>query len=408
LPHYPLPITHSPIAIAAITVTSPSSLAPVPIWLPDEPDIRAMLDVVLDRFDQQSGDLRARSIVLPVAPQLRSLARNDARADQTWEFVNELQRAGVLSIRGVRRNPYDPPWHGAKLGFPPASETVLRVWLARPAVESQVLQWRRAVERQAHHFPGGHAALLTRRIPIAGRSPEEVVAALARLGQIAVPATLRQLSTFAFWGDSKILDDRADLLTALFPQLEIRERPIVVAAYLPERIEGVLFIENQDTYTAAVSGRPAATVNHALVYMAGFRGAAVRIRAHDGACLHFGGPGGGSGRVNHSGEFERWWFSSTESRADALSFWGDLDFAGMQILKALRARFGEVLAWQPGYGPMLEDLRRSAQLRSTDEMQGQVDPGATGCSFADTQLLPAIRDYGFWHQERIASVKESE
>ena len=210
-------------------------------------------------------------------------------------------------------------------------------------------------------------------------------------------ATLRQLSTHAFWGDSKVLDERADLLTALFPALQIRERAIVVAVHLPLAIRGALFIENQDTYTAALGGEPPAVADHALIYMAGFRGAAARIRMRDGACLHFGGPG----MAGRSDEFERWWFG-VEPSAVAMSFWGDLDFAGMQILKSLRSRFGAVTAWRVGYEPMLADLRAAGRGASVQaEPHKQVDPGQTGCDYADSQLLPAIREHGFWHQERM-------
>jgi hypothetical protein len=367
-----------------------------PPWLQDEPQILELLAAVLNRFDQQPGETRSRAIVIPVSRYLASLARGDAQADQTWEFMRELERAGVLSIRCARRSAYDPQWQGANVAIPPTSEATLRAWLDRPATASPALQWRRAVEFHAHRFPGGHEPLLMRRIMIAGRSAQDVVAALARLGEIAGAATLRQLSTHAFWGDSKVLDDRADLVTALFPQLQIRERPLVVAVHLPLTIQGVLFIENQDTYTAAINGQPPATSDHALIYMAGFRGAAARIRMRDGACLHFGGPG----MASRSNEFERWWFQAAPG-AGAVGFWGDLDFAGMQILKSLRSRFADVNAWRPGYQPMLDDLRRSGGgLLQESELHRQVDPVATGCSYADAELLPAIRECGFWHQER--------
>lgn len=383
-----------------------------PPWLQDEPEIAALLSAVLDRFDQQPGDTRERAIVVPVARYLVVLGRGDAQADQTWEFVRDLERVGVLSIRHGRRSAYDPQWHNAKLAISPASEAALREWLKRPATAAPMLQWRRAVELHAQRFPGGHEALLPRRIAIPGRSAEEVVAALARLAEVDSAATLRQLSTYAFWGDSKVLDDRADLIAMLFPGLQVRERPIVVAVHLPMLIRGVLFIENQDTYTSAIGGQPSATVDHALIYMAGFRGAAARIRMRDGACLHFGGPG----IASRSSEFERWWFDAAplpnESAAAEVSFWGDLDFAGMQILKSLRSRFGAVSAWRAGYEPMLEDLRRcgvnplrDSELSARDFLrsQKQVDPGATGCSYADTQLLPAVRENGFWHQERVGT-----
>jgi hypothetical protein len=237
------------------------------------------------------------------------------------------------------------------------------------------------------------ALLATRRIALPGRSDSEVVAALARLAQVQRPATLRQLSTLAFWGDSKVLDERGDLIAAVFPGLQIRERPIVVAVNIPERVEGVLFIENQDNYSAAVDRELPASRALASIYLAGFRGTAARIRSRQGARLHFAGPG-----IDQRGRFERWWFDD-EPFAPGCYFWGDLDFASMQMLKSLRQRFGDVRAWKPGYEPMLAALRAAGA--GARLIEGQVDPETTGCDFADGVLLPAARKLGFWDQESM-------
>lgn len=365
-----------------------------PAWLQDESEILALLGAVLDRFDQQSGEQRSRAIHLSALEHLASLRRGDEQADQTWALVQELSRAGVLKVRLGRRGAYDAEWHDAKLAFAPTSELLLREWLNRPAEQSAMQLWREAVQAHAHLFPAGYEMLLTKRISIPGRTARQVVAALAGLGSVGRPATLRQLSARAFWGDSKILDERGELLAALFPQLQIRDRPIVVAVYLPERIDGVLFIENQDNYSAAIDGEPPASRNHAIVYLAGFRGTALRIRGKQGARLHFAGPGSDCRET-----FERWWYENAEMTARVF-FWGDLDFAGMQMLKSLRQRFGDVQAWRPGYEPMLADL--AAAGGGTRPMgHGQVDPVSTGCEFADTKLLPAVRAQGAWDQERM-------
>lgn len=369
-----------------------------PVWLQDEPEIRALLDAALDRFDQQSGEQRSRSTFLSARQYLPSLAKGDEQADRLWSLVRELAALGVLSIRLAKRGPLDPDWHGAKVAFAPDSESLLRQWLGRPALASPMVRWRQAVEAHAELFPAGHDALLARRIALAGRSDREVVAALARLAAVRRPATLRQLSTLAFWGDSKVLDDRGDLIAALFPDLPVRERPIVVAVNIPERFEGVLFIENQDNYSAAVDGEPAAAAELASVYLSGFRGTAARIRSRQGARLHFGGPG-----IAQRDRFERWWFDDAEPAQGSsfgLYFWGDLDFASMQMLKSLRQRFGEIRAWRPGYEPMLADLA-AMYGDNRPVMHRQVDPGSTGCPYADDVLLPAVRALGYWDQERI-------
>lgn len=361
-----------------------------PPWLDDEPTLQALLGVVLDRFDQQPARERQTAISLPAERHLPLLTRNDAAADQCWALVEDLAREGVLMIRAGRRGAYDAPWHGARLAFTLDCEDRLRAWLDRAATAPAMETWRRAVRRHAAAFPGGCAPLLQRRITLAGRDAEEVVAAIASLGRLRGPLTLRQLSAYAFWGNSKVLDERGDLVAALFPALAIAERPIVVAVHLPPSPRGVLFIENQDTYTAATRGLPAAARDFALVYAAGFRGTAQRIRHRSGALLHF------AGAIDARADFEQWWFDDGPL-VGSCYFWGDLDFPGMQILKTLRQRFNDVTAWQPGYAPMLAALRTGSGYRS-----GAADPqdlAPTGCPYADGVLLPAIRASGQVDQE---------
>ena len=368
-----------------------------PPWLADEAEIHSLLHRVLDRFDRQAGDERRRAVTLSAEKHLSSLARADLQADQTWALVRELERLGVLAARPVRRNPLDPEWQGAKLAFTPGCEATLREWLGRERAEQASVLWRRAVDRHAAAFPQGLEELSRRRIVIPGRSPDEVVRAIAGIASLGGPLTLRQLSASVFWGDSKVLDDRGDLVAALFPMLEIRERAIVVAVHLPESCRGTVFIENQDTYTAACGGAPPELRELALVYAAGFRGAAARVRLRGGALLHYAGPGVAS----HWAFFERWWRDQGGAPGPCW-FWGDLDFAGMQILKSLRGRFEGLAAWRPGYEPMLAALRSSGGYRPTESAEpGQSDPGSTGCGFADTELLPAIRSHGQMDQERL-------
>lgn len=56
-------------------------------------------------------------------------------------------------------------------------------------------------------------------------------------------------------------------------------------------------------------------------------------------------------------------------------------------------------AWRPGYEPMVTALQSDTAHRADD--RGQVDPGVTGCSYADEVLLPAIRRFGGLDQEWV-------
>jgi len=369
-----------------------------PQWLDDEAEIRALLGAALDRFDRQRGVDRQRRIHLAALEHLPSLARSDAAADQVWALVQELERRGVLAIRRPVRSPYDVDWQAAKIAFSPESEATLREWLSRDWSAPAKSIWRHAIERHAESFHDAGAALLSQRIVIENRSAPEIVAALAGAAKLTRPMTLRQLSATVFWGNSKILDERAELVAALLPHLEIRERTLVMAVHLPRDCRGVLFIENQDTYTTAAAGMPAEARELALVFAAGFRGSAARVRSRPGCLVHYAGPGW----LDFGARFDAWWYEGGAAPGPCW-FWGDLDFAGMQILKALRSRFDGLDAWRPGYEPMLAQLQCCGGYGvRIDDARGQVDPVLTGCPYADGELLPAIRRYGQMDQELTA------
>jgi hypothetical protein len=277
-----------------------------PPWLDEEAEIRALLHAALDRFDRQRGVDRRRRILLTAREHLPALRRADAAADQIWGLVLELSRRGVLAIVKAAASVYDVDWQGAKIAFAPEVEGTLRAWLRRDWNEPAVMAWRRAIERHASAFHDRGAALLSQRIVIENRSADDIVAALAAAATLSAPLTLRQLSATVFWGDSKILDERGDLIAALLPHLTIRERALVIAVYLPARCHGVLFIENQDTYTAAAAGTPPEAAEFALVYAAGFRGTAARVRSRSGALLHFAG----TAPREMASRFESWWYEA--------------------------------------------------------------------------------------------------
>jgi hypothetical protein len=98
---------------------------------------------------------------------------------------------------------------------------------------------------------------------------------------------------------------------------------------------------------------------------------------------------------------ESWLFGATEA---PVSFFGDLDFAGMQILASLREVFAGAGAWQPGYHVLMRILTQGGHLPDHASKGQQVDPGGTGCSYADGELLPAMRQHGrFVDQEAFDS-----
>jgi hypothetical protein len=128
----------------------------------------------------------------------------------------------------------------------------------------------------------------------------------------------------------------------------------------------------------------------AIVYSSGFVGSSKNLRKSQSVrpfyCLDE------TSLMECVGPFNRDLFSTEDLET---YFWGDLDFAGMAILRHLRGTFPSATAWRPGYLPMLDHL--VAGMGHTPEearKDGQRPIESTGCQLADNTLLPAIRKYG--------------
>lgn len=190
--------------------------------------------------------------------------------------------------------------------------------------------------------------------------------------------TLRELSARHFWGDSKFLDGREEWLFKMLGQdpHDLIPRPLLLATYAPKDFSRLLFIENQDSFVRAALLKPLHT---ALIYSGGFRATAARLTT--AATFSFL-PG------SEPDDFHaRWQAPSLEA-----AFWGDLDFSGMAILGSLRQGLPQLGAWQPAYSQMLDHLLAGGgHSPSQAGKEQQRDPGTTGCTYADAQLLPALR-----------------
>ncbi len=374
-----------------------------PPWLDEEPEILKLLHYFLDKLDKQPAEAWKAPLSVSVERgRFPALFKLGEAADREWALIKSLaEHQGLIEIHpGRGRGPYDPEYAKARIRFVFKAEARLRDWLGRPRAASALQQWQAAVDERADCFPGDVARLRSRVISRSGHSARSLVQGFVDIANYQdAGLTLRQLSARCFAGDSKFLDAREELLRALYPGIHIATRPLLVNVHLPSSFEAVLFIENQDTYTRALQGVPEAVAGHALVYCAGFRGGARRIREPGAVRLHFDmsvAPG-------EQRAFEAWWFGGTEERPWPVCFWGDLDYAGMGILAALHQRFPGASAWQAGYAPMLRVLREGGGHRpEAADKQAQLDPGETGCPYADTQLLPALREYArFMDQEFV-------
>lgn len=374
-----------------------------PGWVDEEIFIQDLLNLFIDKVDRG------------VKPQVRVNAKNtpqlyDFNNEDThylWGLVTVLDNEyHILTVKLSRVKAGQETYDNAQLLFNVDSELMVRDWLQRPVFDPYASIWHNEVAKYAHQFDDGGRALSDHIIHHADKRAEDIVYGFSLLrNQLHRPLTLRALSARCFWGDSKFLDKREVLVRELLPSLSVNIiiRPLLINVYIPERFSHVLFIENQDSFLQLVANarRCVALQGCALVYSAGFRGSSSRVRTPQAAVFsHL------TAFKDHDRErFEKWWFCNGETIP--CFFWGDMDFAGMAILAALKKTFSNIQAWQCGYDAMQKYYHSGVHHKpSSTGRQRQKDPEVTGCEYADNVLLPLIRATGEFLDQEVVDAGE--
>ena len=369
-----------------------------PGWIDEEVLVRRLLHSFLDKLDKNEMNLTIK-ISANSAPELFDYYHEDTSF--LWQLVLELDhRFHIWSVQLARQSRYRESYENATLRFLPEREALVRHWLHRPAQDGYSLLWQSVIKKHSDQFEDRGCTLLGNIIRIPEHGAEAVVKAFLRMGEeLHKPIGLRTLSARCFWGDSKFLDRKETLVRQIYParSSNLSPRPVLLCAWLPSDIQHVVFIENQDTFVELAHS---AIPHTGFIYGAGLRNNAVRLRQPDNAVFSF---------INsqvtgeEEAQFVSWWHGTGTGSPVKVWFWGDLDFAGMSILRSLREGFPDIDAWKPGYQPLLQRLaNRDSHDRYSSGKENQLDPECTGSSYADDVLLPRMRETGaFVDQEAI-------
>lgn len=290
-----------------------------------------------------------------------------------------------------------------------STEPIVREWLNMPLIDPVQQTWTDAINNWTAP-PELDKGLLKLSTYPGVYSPDKLLEALGNLAvslnQEAIKnVTWRRLSARFFFGDSKYLEpiSRQQWMLSLFPKLlaSIESRTLLLNVFLVNEPIGILLIENQDTFCwlMGLSGGVNSLKNLILVYSQGFMGSAQRSR--DARAVQFMY----QGRIENVEAFQAQWLQSHEM-ALPLFFWGDLDYAGMSILKSLRQVFPTITAWIPGYRHMLNALEGGAgHSPAQANKAAQTIVEFCGCDYADRFLLPCLRKTGrFIDQEWVGPI----
>ncbi|MDH6644365.1 hypothetical protein P3T32_004238 [Ralstonia sp. GP73] len=364
-----------------------------PRWL-RTPGVLQFLNHLVDKFDaaEAQGKALVRAIRLDAKsfPGLFNASLEEER-EQQWTCLRQMEAWGWFELKLDRQPPGKAPYECNPRAVI-RNENAIRQFTGRPErIRPYSELWREAVEAFMEGDDSLKETVGRMRIEIPGRTAEEVMRRLLLLPSfVEEPLLLREVSARLFWGLSKVLDGRQPLVAAILREEEcpFPEVPVQLQVFLPTLgFSEVLFIENQATFEQATRDATGRYENLALVFASGFKGSAKRLRSAAGASVYFAAHG--SLQETDTSKFLGWLRAGVRLPS---WFWGDLDFAGMRILASLRAVFDGLEAWQSGYGPMLERLERGDGHSPLEARKGGQQPiDLTGCSLADTHLIPALK-----------------
>nr|WP_218247912.1 MULTISPECIES: DUF2220 family protein [unclassified Pseudomonas] len=364
----------------------------LPIWA-QQPAIQEVLNSLVNRLDAaDKRGTKPNAMVLSETtwPALYR-ALYESEKEHLWSQIQQLHQNGWIEIKPGRAAM-------SRAGYALAPKVEIRdsEWLRtatgrteRPQTANE--RWRVAVDSGLEVSEAAKAVVRNYCIDLPGREMAAVVEQLNRLAGLAKdPLFLREVSARLFWGMSKVLDKRQAMVAAILglPECPFAEAPIQLQVFLPHGgWDGVLFIENQVSFERAIRSANAETYRLAMVHASGFKGSAMRLRHIATSSLFFSNLG--SQEPFHTERFGRWLYCH---ESGASHFWGDLDWAGVAILVALRSSFPGTVAWQTGYQPMLVSLTNGDGHRPEEaDKRGQTPVSSTGCEYTDNRLIPALQ-----------------
>lgn len=379
-------------------------MRPMP-WMA-EPIVRQLLEKLLHMVARQQAQERVRPPGMRITPHtLPSLftAEEPGEAENGWKLIEKLAGLGWITIDAAK------PVSGKAVyelrpyvRLVPAMEGIIRKTAGIYTRSSYTSEWHKALHARSDVENDLLIYLKRRPLRIGMRNASDVIERLLNIRSVAhEPLFLREVSGRFFWGDTKVLDRRTGLVAHVLgvPECPFPELPISVLCYCPfEEVAGILFVENEASFLSPRVRELARRSSLAMFLASGFKLAAARIRDPIGSNLFAQTPITGDGGVTCN-RLQAWLHGCGPNWP--ILYWGDLDFAGMGILKCLRQGFPEMIAWSEAYDPLVIRVRAGDGFHwDESNVKRQNDPGVTGCAYADTVLLPAIRNTGlFCHQE---------
>lgn len=350
-------------------------------------DISKVLNKILDKLDKQSVDERTNKLTVSIDEKNFPALYEPIEINDDIELennINLLVKEKIFELLEKNKKSECLPLcdKKAKLIFNDEFENILRTFYDR---EISTDNWADILE---DYFPKDselYCLLKNNLFKIEGKSNQEIIEKLnIWIKQDKKSNSQRQESARCFWGLSKIFDKREEFNN--YFGLESMSITLLIHPKT-KSAKDILFIENLDTFHSAIESSNSIFDDFVLIYSAGYKLGAKRVRNRNGSKMFFTDDCAFSNEGKK--DFISWFYSEKEMNVNTF-FWGDLDFSGIDILASLRFNFPNLRAWEEAYSKMLNalDFGHSPILA---KKENQREPRLSGCTYADNVLLPALK-----------------
>ncbi|MDY0051908.1 MAG: hypothetical protein RBR65_05135 [Aliarcobacter sp.] len=350
-------------------------------------DISKVLNKILNKLDKIAVGDRANRLTLVINEgNFPSLYEPQEINDdiELENNINLLIKEKIFDLQQNKKSECLPLCDKkAKLIFNYDSENILRTFYNR---EIKVDDWADILE---NYFPKDselYCLLKNNLFKIEGKSNNEIIEKLSIwINQDKKSNSQRQESARCFWGLSKIFDKRDE-----FNNYFALESMSITLLIHPKSnsIKDILFIENLDTFHSVIESTNSIFDDFVLIYSAGYKLGAKRIRNRNGSKMFFTDDCIFSKETKE--EFISWFYFEKGMNINTF-FWGDLDYSGIDILASLKTNFSNLRAWEEAYSKMLDALD-FGHPPIMAKKENQREPRVTGCNYADNILLPALKE----------------
>ncbi|MGF1790961.1 hypothetical protein L4D21_10155 [Photobacterium profundum] len=376
-----------------------------PNWLIDTPELLNLCHVTLDRLDAYPRVDRQQnisfSLSLTLFPSLFNPKSNED-SDWTWQALSKGERASLWALPSTRKRRHSSlqPWQFRRLVIEAEAEPTLRRWLNREDTpHTRRARWLEIVKVHASAFR--HPELLdTPPSKTWLEHPQDMIEQLLCIRKCVEQSSSQlsayQLSARCFGARSKLLRNRESWLETLFgwPKYTLKRRPGLLELHWPsDLVEGLLLIENWDSYLAAIDNRTPLTKHLIIGYSAGFRASSNRMISQCPRLYH--DSDGAIPSDDWIQKLRKWWQDGSLADHLQVFFAGDLDYTGIAIINALQSRFTKIKPFKPQYTALISLVKAGGgHSPEQADKEGQLLPS----TITDPWLSEQLNGWTSWQR----------